>query len=194
MKPHEIIITGSYSNGLGAASKTIQLQANALHELGDLLGSKALNSGREQFRGTVNMQLSEGSKYLVKQFSLYYPRLDWDKQRRYIKRPGENIGLVKISSITVDKQTFASLQDSYLYFGLKGGHYRRGTMLEILTPVELPVKPGCSLSISVDPHLMQVESSRWFLIKRKTIIKFRKLLRVEDGKWLNALKKLLKSK
>lgn len=190
MNNSEIVISGSYCNGLGAATKTIQLQARALNELGELPGSKALNSGREYFRGTVNMQLPAGTKYLVRRFSLFYPRLDWDKARRYIKKPGESIGLVKISSIKVDDQIFSGLPDSYLYFGLKGGHYRRGNMLEILTPVELPVKPGCSLAISVDPNLIEAGNSRWFLIKRKATIKIRKLFRVEDGNWLAALQKL----
>lgn len=184
MNTKEIILTGQYCNGMGVASKTVSLQAEALQELGHNHAAQALNSGRAIFRGTVNMKLPPNKQYLVKRFSLFFHQLNWDKEHRYIKKKtGENIGLVKINSIKVDTQLFANIENSYLYFGLRGGHYKRGDMLEILTPIELPVHPQCSLAISVNPDFIETGHSKWFKFKRKTVIKLRKLFKVEDGHW-----------
>ena len=183
MNKNQIIISGRYSSGLGAASKTIQHQARALKELGDDFSAHALNPNQENFRGTVNMQLPPGMKYLVKRFSLFFSDLEWDKDRRYIKKGKENIALVKISSIQVGDRVFSDLPGSYLYFGLKGGHYRRGTLLEVLTPVDLPLTPACYLAVSVDADLIETGQSRGFLAKRKLIMKLRKIFGREDGNW-----------
>ena len=187
MNTKEIILKGQYCNGMGVASKTVSLQAKALLELGNSHAAQALNSGRSVFRGTVNMKLQPNCNYLVKKFSFFFRHLNWDTEHRYIKKhKGENIGLVKINSIKVNKQLFTDIENSYLYFGLRGGHYKRGDMLEILTPIELPVYPHCDLVVTVNSDLIESDHSKWFKLKRKAVIKLRKLFRAEDGNWFQS--------
>ena len=95
MSKNQIIISGQYCNGLGAANKTIRHQALALKETGEIYASRLLNPDLEIFRGTVNLQLAPGMKYLVRRFSLFFPDLEWDKARRYLRKGKENIALVK---------------------------------------------------------------------------------------------------